>query len=184
LSTLHALDPNSLNHEPLYQATVAGTLVRMLLWSREIGSEELRQMIARLKPAVAGIESWRPTLLHGNPQPDYVWVHDGEISALLNWDQAAIGDPRWDVMSAAYWLHQRDQTLADQFINWYETFTGKTIDERPFWWALISVRLWALKAWVDHAVRQQILPISHAGWTADLPVVYERALQDLTAAGL
>ena len=184
MSMLHALDQNSLNHEPLYQATVAGTLVRMLLWSREIGSEDMRQMIARLKPAVAQIESWRPVLLHGNPNLDNVLVNDNEITAVLNWENAAIGDPRWDVMAAAYWIHQRDQTLADQLVNWYETFTGKTITDRSFWWALISVRTWALKAWVDYGVRHKTLPITYAGWIADLPIAKERAFQDLTTAGL
>jgi hypothetical protein len=87
-------------------------------------------------------------------------------------------------MAAAYWIHQRDQTLADQLVNWYETFTGKTIADRSFWWALISVRAWALKAWVDYSVRHKTLPISYAGWIADLPIAKERALQNLAAAGL
>jgi aminoglycoside phosphotransferase (APT) family kinase protein len=184
LSILHALDQNSLNHEPLYQATVAGTLVRMLIWSREIGSEALRQMVARLKPAVAGLESWQPSLLHGNPHLDNLLVSNGEITALLNWENAAIGDPRWDVMAAAYWLRQRDPALADQLVNWYETFTGKTIAERPFWWALLSVRLWALKAWVNYAIDQRILAADFAEWTVDLAEVHDLALVDLAAAGL
>ncbi len=184
LARLHALDHEGLNNEPLYQATVAGTLVRMLLWSREMGNEELRHVIARLKPAVARIRSWPHKLIHGDPHPGNVQVHEGTITALLNWENAAIGDPRWDVMTAAHWLHRRDEELADQFVNWYETFTGRTITGRPFWYALISARLWALKAWLHYAVDNRIVSSECAAWTEDLPEVRKMALADLSNAGL
>lgn len=184
LARLHTLDPNSLNNEPLYQATVAGTLVRMLLWSREMGSEDLRQVIARLKPAVAKLKSWSPRLLHGNPHLGNVLVDQTMITTLLNWENAAIGDPRWDVMTAAHWLRQADPDLGEQLVNWYETFTGHTIGNRPFWWAMVSVRLWALKSWTYHALRHGRVPADFAEWVEDLPQAETRAFRDLAEAGL
>ncbi len=184
LAHLHALDHNGLNDEPLYQATVAGTLVRMLLWSREMKNIELKQIIARLKPAVANIQSWPHKLIHGDPHWGNVLVRDGRISALLNWEHAAIGDPRWDVMTAAHWLRQYNPDLADQFVNWYETFTGHLITDRPFWYALISVRLWALKAWLKHAIDAHKVSSSSVEWTKDVAAARSRARQDLLAAGL
>ena len=184
LSRLHGLNQNSLNNEPLYQATVAGTLVRMLLWSREMGNEELRQMIARLKPAVSQLKSWHPRLLHGNPHIGNLITDDGQIVAVLNWDNAAIGDPRWDVMTAAHWLRQGDEEAGERLVNWYETFTGKTIDDRAFWWAMISVRLWALKSWTHFAVQQSRIPEHLTTWANDLPLAEDRAYRDLASAGL
>lgn len=184
LATLHALDHSSLNNEPLYQATVAGSLVRMLLWSREMSNEALRQAVSRLKPAVVGLQSWRPRLLHGNPHFGNVLIEDGQIAKLLNWENSAIGDPRWDVMTAAHWLRSEDAELADQLVNWYETFTGQTIGSRPFWWAMISVRLWALKTWADFAVQHNIISASFSAWTENLPTVEAQAAQDLAEAGL
>lgn len=184
LATLHALDHNSLNNEPLYQATVAGSLVRMLLWSREMDNEALRQAVSRLKPAVAGLQSWQPKLLHGNPHFGNVLLDQGQIAKLVNWENSAIGDPRWDVMTAAHWLRSEDTELADQLVNWYETFTGRTIDNRPFWWAMISVRLWALKTWANYAVEQTIIPASFSAWTENLPAVEAQASKDLAKAGL
>ncbi len=184
LARLHALDHNGLNDAPLYQATVAGTLVRMLLWSREMGNATLRQMIARLKPEVAKIQSRPHRLIHGNPQLHHVTVHEGKLIGLLNWEQAAIGDPRWDVMTAAHGLRKYSPALADQLVNWYETFTGKRIDNRPFWYALVSVRLWALKSWVQYAAQAKKISSQSADWTIDLPDVEAMAGQDLHEAGL
>ena len=184
LANLHSLNHNSLNNEPLYQATVAGTLVRMLLWSREMGNESLRQVIARLKPAVAELKSWRPRLLHGNLNLGNIVTDGADITMVLNWENAAIGDPRWDVMTAADALRPIDPELGEQLVNWYETFTGHTIKDRPFWWAMISVRLWALKSWVAHAIRQGLVPPDFVDWTEDLSEVETRAFTALEQAGL
>ena len=184
LATLHALDHNGLNNEPLYHATVAGSLVRMLLWSREMESEDLRQAIARLKPAVAGLKSWPPKLLHGNPQLNNVVIEDGQITALVNWANAAIGEPRWDVMTAAYSLRQIEPEWGEQLVNWYETLTAQTVSQRTFWWAMVSVRLWALKAWTQHAVQRGLAPADFMHWAEDLAQIKAQAFDNLTAAGL
>ncbi|MFQ5577105.1 MAG: phosphotransferase family protein [Anaerolineae bacterium] len=184
LARLHALNHDGLNNEPLYQATVAGTLVRMLLWSREMGNEDLRLVIGRLKPAVAGLKSWPHRLIHGDPHLGNVLVHEGSIAALLNWENAAIGDPRWDVMTAAHWLRRHSPEQADQLVNWYETFTGRTITARPFWFALISVRLWALKSWLRHAVEHKIVSSECKDWTRDVAEAKHNAFADLAEAGL
>jgi len=184
LASLHALDHNSLNNEPLYQATVAGSLVRMLLWSREIENDLLRQAVARLKPAVAQLKSWAPRLLHGNPHFGNLLLDQGQITRLINWEHSAIGDPRWDVMTAAHWLRPEEPELAAQLVNWYETFTGRSIDNRPFWWAMVSVRLWTIKIWTQYAVQQQMVSEDFLTWTEDLPQAEARAFQDLVAAGL
>jgi len=184
LARLHALDHNGLNDEPLYQATVAGTLVRMLLWSREMDEPELKEMIARLKPTVANIRSWQHKLIHGDPHPGNVLTRDGQITAVLNWEHAAIGDPRWDVMTAAHWIRDINPGFAEQFINWYETFTGKHISDRAFWYALVSVRQWALKAWLNHAIESKKASSALAGWTEDVSAAKARAHNDLLVAGL
>jgi len=184
LARLHSLNHNSLNNEPLYQATVAGTLVRMLLWSREMENEDLRQVIARLKPAVAKLKSWPPRLLHGNLHLGNIMARHAEILMLLNWEHAAIGDPRWDVMTAAHWLRQADRELAEQLVNWYETFTGRTINNRPFWWAMVSTRAWALKAWTYQAAQEGRLPADLNGPPEEVEQAKERAFRDLAEAGL
>lgn len=184
MARLHALDHNGLNNEPLYQATVAGTLVRMLLWSRESENTDLRQVITRLKPKVAAIEGWPHKLIHGDLHLANALVHGGQITTLLNWEDAAIGDPRWDVMTSAHWLRRYSPDLAEQLVNWYETFTGQTITDRPFWYALISVRLWALKGWLEHAIKTKKVSSECADWAKDLPAVKELAFNDLALAGL
>jgi aminoglycoside phosphotransferase (APT) family kinase protein len=184
LARLHALNHNGLNNEPLYQATVAGTLVRMLIWSREMQNEDLRQMIKRLKPAVARIKSWPHCLLHGDPLMSNILILDKKIAALLNWENAAIGDPRWDVMTAAHHLHQFNPAQAAKLINRYEKISRRRIANRSFWYAMIAVRLYALKSWVAHALEAGSLSPRHAEWTQDLAAVQESAFEYLDKAGL
>lgn len=184
LARLHRLDHTPLNDEPLYQATIAGSLVRMLLWSRDTTDPDLKPMVRRLKATVATIEPWHHRLIHGDPHLGNVQTHDGKIVALLNWENAAIGDPRWDVMTAAHAIRQSDTTQADHFVNWYETFTGRTIDNRDFWYALISTRLWALKLWVASAIEAGKVSPQMAPWTNDIAIAKKRAQEDLQSAGL
>lgn len=184
LVQLHTLDHKGLNNEPLYQATVAGTLVRMLLWSRDMNNADLRAVIARLKPAVARLKSWPPALLHGNLHLNNILARHGQIVGLTSWDNAAIGDPRWDVMTAAHGLRSIDAGLAEQMVNWYETFSGRTIADRAFWWAMISVRLWAIKAWTHYAIKAGLVPEPLADWVADLDAVKTQAFADLATARL
>ncbi len=184
LARLHNLDHTPLNDEPLYQATIAGSLVRMLLWSRDITDPDLKPMIRRLKATVATIEPWQHRLIHGNPHLGNVQTHNGKIVTLLNWENAAIGDPRWDVMTAAHAIRESDTAQAEHFVNWYETFTGRTIDNRDFWYALISVRLWALKLWVKSAIDAEKVPPKMATWTADIEIAKINAQTDLESAGL
>lgn len=184
LAHLHQIDPSPLNDEPLYQATIAGSLVRMLLWSREIADPDLKPMIRRLKATLTTIEPWQHRLIHGDPHLGNVQTHNGKIVTLLNWENAAIGDPRWDVMTAAHAIRQSNLKQADRFVNRYETFTGRTIDNRDFWYALISTRLWALKSWVKSAVDAKKVSAKMVDWTADLAIVKKQAQQDLQLAGL
>ncbi len=184
LARLHALDHNGLNNEPLYQATVAGTLVRMLIWSRETQNEDLRQMIKRLKPAVARVKSWPHCLLHGDPLMSNILVQDKKITALLNWENAAIGDPRWDVMTAAYHLHQIEPALAAKLVNRYEKISRRRIANRPFWYAMIAARLYALKFWVARALETDRLPAGYAAWTQDLDAAQQSAFEYLERAKL
>ncbi|HEY84409.1 MAG TPA: phosphotransferase [Chloroflexi bacterium] len=184
LARLHALNHNGLNNEPLYQATVAGTLVRMLLWGREMGNEELRRAVRQLKPAVVKIQSWPHRLIHGDPYLGNILIRDKKIAALLNWENAAIGDPRWDVMTAAHHLHQFSPSQADELVNSYEKISGKRIANRPFWYAMIAVRLYALKSWVARALEMGSLSPRHAKWTQDLAAVRESAFAYLDEAGL
>jgi len=184
LARLHALNHNDLNNEPLYQATVAGTLVRMLIWSRETQNEDLRQLIKRLKPAVARVKSWPHCLLHGDPLPHNTFVQDKKITALLNWENAAIGDPRWDVMTAAYHLHQFKPALAATLVNRYEKISRRRIANRPFWYAMIAARLYALKLWVARALETGSLPAGYAAWTQDLDAAQENAFEYLHQAKL
>jgi hypothetical protein len=87
-------------------------------------------------------------------------------------------------MTAAHGLRQIETEWGEQLVNWYETLTGQTIDKRPFWWAMVSVRLWALKGWTHHAVQSGLAPADFMHWAEDLAEAKTQAFDDLAAAGL
>jgi aminoglycoside 2''-phosphotransferase len=48
--------------------------------------------------------AFAPCLIHGDLGPEHVLVGpDGDLAGVLDWEEAAIGDPAWDF---AWWLHE------------------------------------------------------------------------------
>jgi len=59
------------------------------------GTPELLEQLKRERPKNSG-----QTLIHGDFTVDNVLVHDGKISAVIDWSGGAYGDPRFDVALA------------------------------------------------------------------------------------
>jgi len=96
----------------------------------------------------------RPALIH----LDY-WVHnilwqDDQISAVLDWEEAAYGDPAVDVAYAHmgfYGMCRSD--LADIFLAEYEQAVGKPVANLGFWELAAAVRNMPDPAqWLDEEV--------------------------------
>ena len=84
----------------------------------------------------------RATLVHGDYRPANILVVDGQLSAVLDWEFAHVGDPAEDIgwYLTSYYAHEHlieGSWSADDFTAAYEQALGAKADRR-------AVRFWAV----------------------------------------
>jgi aminoglycoside phosphotransferase (APT) family kinase protein len=82
-----------------------------------------------------------PVLLHLDYWSGNILWDDNEISAVIDWEEAAYGDPAVDVGYAL--MNMKLMGLpeaADEFLRVYESKTGKTLKNLRFWKLAAAVR--------------------------------------------
>jgi aminoglycoside phosphotransferase (APT) family kinase protein len=97
LAHLHSLDP-----EPLDLPGARSAAAELELWAR-IAAKRIRPPSALVEFALARLrehfpgEPPRAAVLHGDPGVGNLLWHQGEISALLDWEMSHVGDPYDDL---------------------------------------------------------------------------------------
>ncbi|MBX3036461.1 MAG: phosphotransferase [Anaerolineales bacterium] len=102
------------------------------------GGAELWHLMKKLYPQ---IESVYPTLMHIDYWSGNILWHENEISAVIDWEEAAYGDPAYDVAYAR--LNMTLMSLpeaADEFLRVYESETGRRLKNLGFWELAACVR--------------------------------------------
>ncbi len=94
-----------------------------------------------LRDAYPCIQTVQPGLVHIDYWEGNILWHENEISAVLDWEEAALGDPAIDVAYARMniFLMGLDQT-ADDFLLVYESEMGRKVANLGFWELAASVR--------------------------------------------
>jgi aminoglycoside phosphotransferase len=92
-------------------------------------------------------------VLHGDPRFENVLCDARGITALLGWENAALGDPRWDVARVVNDLrsHQAD-ALVERFCAVYQDRGGQPPGNLAYWETLVAVQSWTLVEWVHEHV--------------------------------
>ena len=102
------------------------------------GGEVLWALIRDLRPDLKIVST---VLTHGDFWEGNILWHEGEITAVLDWEEAAYGDPAIDVAYAIMNLYLRGlPDAADAFLNSYEAFRGQKLENLAFWQLVESVR--------------------------------------------
>lgn len=102
------------------------------------GGTDLWHLTKKLYPQ---IESVSPTLMHIDYWSGNILWHENEISAVIDWEEAAYGDPAYDVAYAR--LNMVLMSLpeaADGFLRVYESEMGRRIKNLGFWELAACVR--------------------------------------------
>lgn len=102
-----------------------------------------------------------PALLHGDHGPANACFAHGEVSALVDWEGAILGDPRWEVADA----RRRAPDHAADALRLYER-AAHPLAHMPFWDALVAVREVILRRWWAHAGLAPTIPLGAAEATA------------------
>ena len=82
-----------------------------------------------------------PTLCHGDFWPGNLLWRDGELVAVLDWEEAAIGEPLFDVAIARLDLmFILDAEAAEQFTQAYGACAGCDLHNLPYWDLIAALR--------------------------------------------
>lgn len=102
------------------------------------GGVEIWQLMCNQYPK---LETDPLVLLHIDYWTGNILWHENEISAVIDWEEAAYGDPAVDVAYARMnMLLMGLPDAADEFIRVYESETGRALKNMPFWELAASVR--------------------------------------------
>lgn len=132
--------------------------------------------------------SERLTLVHGAYRTGNVLIEDDEVSAVLDWELQAIGDPMYDVAYVLSDLNREGSDLLsnlvprDDFFRRYEAATGFEIDEKTcayyaLLYAMRSAAFWMSASGLYAEGRSDDVRLARTAWS--VPVVLERAARDL-----
>lgn len=102
------------------------------------GGAELWQLMRDQYPK---LETDTPVLLHIDYWTGNILWDENEISAVIDWEEAAFGDPAVDVAYARMnILLMGLPEAADEFLRVYESETGRSLKNMGFWELAASVR--------------------------------------------
>jgi aminoglycoside phosphotransferase (APT) family kinase protein len=110
--------------------------------------------------------TWRICVLHGNLHLGNVLCDARGITALLDWENSALGDPRWDVASVADSLYSHYEAgLADRFCAVYASQAAVPLAHLPFWQALVALQRWTVGSWAQQAADPGLLESQVKLWS-------------------
>lgn len=108
-------------------------------------------------------EAPRPVLLHGDFWPGNVLWRDGRLVAVIDWEDAAIGDPLADLgITRLELLWAFGSEAMDRFTHLYCAVTTVDLADLPHWDiraatdARDQLALWGLAAGVERTMREQL----------------------------
>lgn len=148
LMQLHGLEPEGLRQLP--HVSLAEMVALYRGWAVESGDEGARTAINSAASLIDIASEQAGALLNMTADVSDVLVSDtGRITAWLDWENAMIGDPRWDIAWLVEQLRRahRMPDLADLALERYQTAIGATFDDLPGWAALLAAMRLVRCAW-------------------------------------
>jgi len=140
LATLHAM-PTPDGAFP--HATTAVAIATARDRATASGDARLVAAVARLRP----LDEAPPVFVHGDPNFSNVLFDDEmRVAGLIDWEDAAIADRRFDIATACWFLRRRAPELADALVLAYGAASGQPVADLKRWIAFATVRAWAVSA--------------------------------------
>lgn len=101
----------------------------------------------------SGLQPVPPTLVHVDYWPGNLLWDGDRISAVVDWEEAALGDPAIDVAYCCMDLALRGLPQAiEAFLQTYEAAAGHPVANLGFWQLAAAVRpMFSPAGWVDHS---------------------------------
>jgi aminoglycoside phosphotransferase (APT) family kinase protein len=140
LVDLHALDPSHLRVAELAPIEDPLVAITSYLPSTDVG----RDVAARLASGGTGPPPGRRVVLHGDYWPGNVLWQDGRLAAVIDWEDASLGDPLADLATARVELLCRYgdaamERFTTRYLAWHEDRIGPLpLDRLPLWELYVS----------------------------------------------
>lgn len=151
LMQLHGLDPEDLSQLP--HVTVEEIVTRYREWAMETGDDATQAAINEAASLIEPATEYTAVPLNMTADvSDLLVSNTGRITAWLDWENAMIGDPRWDIawlIEQLRSIHQMPD-LANLALGRYQAAIGTTFDDLPRWAALLAAMRLVRCAWARH----------------------------------
>jgi aminoglycoside phosphotransferase (APT) family kinase protein len=147
LAQLHRLAPLPSIRDVLPRVTLEREFVQLAQTARQCQDSKLLETVLALR--AAEMEELPPCVLHSDLRFDNVLYDARGITAVLGWENAALGDPRWDVGRIVHELrsHRADE-LIEPFCAAYAEQNDIPWSNVAYWEALTATQSWALIEWL------------------------------------
>jgi aminoglycoside phosphotransferase (APT) family kinase protein len=158
MAHLHSLESSSLGAAQLPTITALDVIDthRSLV---EPSDDSLNEVFERIAALMAQVDEEPTCLVNVDAEPANMLVdpESGQIVAWLDWDEAAIGDRRWDLAALINALYGKYSlpNLADQVASQYAKYSVRPIRQINAWAALVAALEWAQASWLKLAFRQE-----------------------------
>jgi aminoglycoside phosphotransferase (APT) family kinase protein len=149
LAFLHSVQPTNEILSVIPRVTLINALANLTALAIQIGQPELRQAVDQAMTHAYLVDEVAPVLLHGDYHFSNALVFDGRISGIIDWEYAALGDPRWDVANAYSQLVDFDAaTAADDFLAAYLRYSGRVFSGPPVFMMVAPLQQWTISEWL------------------------------------
>jgi len=154
-----------------HQAEIVTRRLEEITHTTEAQTEDGTQVLEALRETWPCVRQYNPSvLLHGDYWPGNTLWQEGELVAVIDWEDAAIGDPLADLANTRLeilWALGYD-TMQDFTQQYQSIFPGLDLTDLPFWdlWAALTptrnISTWGLDPPTERTMRSQLQDFTRA----------------------
>jgi aminoglycoside phosphotransferase (APT) family kinase protein len=152
LARLHRATLDEADRAQLADCSIAALLSRLAIWVEEADAQQLKLDLRDIEKRLAQLVERPACLVHGDCHPGNILIDGETVTAMIDWEEAVMGDPRIDLSWLDSAIRRHDPALADQFISAYTERAGFDPGDLQIWSEFLEVRYQIVHAWINHAI--------------------------------
>ncbi len=173
LAMLHAITPTRKVADVLPVATLPRAIANLSAIAVIIEQPGLEAHIDTVMDHIYKIQETDPVLLHGDYHFGNALIGEAGLIGVIDWEFAALGDPRWDVASAYMQFVEFEAAgAANNFLQAYMDASGRTFAGPPIYNVVTALQHWAISEWLIYQRKKGAV----TGFTLAEDLVHARAL--------
>jgi aminoglycoside phosphotransferase (APT) family kinase protein len=163
LAKIHRVDPSTADVSFLRKRDLAEVMTSRM--DESDGERRIREVLRGAPPPA---QRNRSVLLHGDFWPGNTLWKVGRLVAVIDWEDAAIGDPLADVANARLeLLWAQGAEAMDAFTRRYESMTTVDLADLPYWDLWADLRLAGrIPEWGFDEATERAMPAAHEAFVA------------------